>query len=378
MRMISSFDDFCVHQTSNPIAHPASSDRNYYDRYWFQGADRDGKFCFEIGWGVYPNRYVMDGHLSISSGDHQYSFHASRRAPDDRADTVIGPFRLQVEKALRQLRVRLEPHGETELECDLLFRAVSAATEEPKNCRHEGSRLIMENSRFTQFGTWEGFIKISGQRITCNPAQVLGIRDKSWGVRPVGEPEGGAPSPQGAAPRVYWCWNPINFGDVCTQFGSFEEPDGTPTQLSASQAPLYKQLQDIPQGHEPQHQEMRDIRHTIRWRKGTRYPEEMQLQLHSPQDGEQQLQMKTGRILLMKGIGYGHPQWGHGIWQGEEKIGGESWRLADQNPLDPSNIHAHHLVQAQMGQRRGLGLLETVVFGRHERSGFKELLDGAP
>ena len=30
--MITSFDDYCVHQTAMPIAEPSQSDRNFYDR----------------------------------------------------------------------------------------------------------------------------------------------------------------------------------------------------------------------------------------------------------------------------------------------------------------------------------------------------------
>src|SRR2546425_1194423 len=35
--MLTKFDDYAIHQTPEPIAHPASSDRNVYDRYWFNG-----------------------------------------------------------------------------------------------------------------------------------------------------------------------------------------------------------------------------------------------------------------------------------------------------------------------------------------------------
>jgi hypothetical protein len=53
--MITSFDDYCIHQTHEPVAQPSQSDRNFYDRYWFNGFDRDGAFLFEIGFGLYPN-----------------------------------------------------------------------------------------------------------------------------------------------------------------------------------------------------------------------------------------------------------------------------------------------------------------------------------
>src|SRR6185503_11260642 len=33
--VLSSMDDYPIHQTAAPIAHVASSDRNFYDRYYF-------------------------------------------------------------------------------------------------------------------------------------------------------------------------------------------------------------------------------------------------------------------------------------------------------------------------------------------------------
>ena len=83
--MITSFDDYCIHQTALPVAEPSQSDRNFYDRYWFNGIEKSGEgWIFEIGFGLYPNRRVMDGHFSVAIGDKQYAFHASRRAPKDR------------------------------------------------------------------------------------------------------------------------------------------------------------------------------------------------------------------------------------------------------------------------------------------------------
>ena len=35
--MLNKLDDFPIHQTPEPIAHAATSDRNVYDRTWFNG-----------------------------------------------------------------------------------------------------------------------------------------------------------------------------------------------------------------------------------------------------------------------------------------------------------------------------------------------------
>ncbi len=57
--MISSFDDYMIHQNAEPVNQPGPSDRNFYDRYWFSGFDAEGEFIFEVGFGLYPNRQVM-------------------------------------------------------------------------------------------------------------------------------------------------------------------------------------------------------------------------------------------------------------------------------------------------------------------------------
>ena len=49
MNHITPFDDYPIHQAASPIAVPSSTDRNFYDRYWFNGIDPDTNYIFEIG-----------------------------------------------------------------------------------------------------------------------------------------------------------------------------------------------------------------------------------------------------------------------------------------------------------------------------------------
>src|SRR5690606_19375018 len=35
--MLNKFDDYPIHQTAEPLAHPATSHTNFYDRTWFNG-----------------------------------------------------------------------------------------------------------------------------------------------------------------------------------------------------------------------------------------------------------------------------------------------------------------------------------------------------
>jgi hypothetical protein len=83
----------------------------------------------------------------------------------------------------------------------------------------------------------------------------------------------------------------------------------------------------------------------------------------------------------MLGIGYNHAEWGHAYWKGELATGREDWNLNDINELDYQFIHNHQVVKATLttgGETHsGIGTLESIVIGRHARSGFKDFFDGA-
>ena len=80
----------------------------------------------------------------------------------------------------------------------------------------------------------------------------------------------------------------------------------------------------------------------------------------------------------MKGAGYFHPQWAHGLWHGELAVGGECADVAELDNLDFHNIHVQQVMRATWGDRSGIGVLEQLAIGPHAPSGFTDLLDGAP
>ena len=190
-------------------------------------------------------------------------------------------------------------------------------------------------------------------------------RDKSWGVRPVGEPEIGAPGKLNAEPGVYWCWIPINFGDTFTHFGTFEDHDGNSTQLSADLVEISNNEVIKP---------LNNISHKVDWIKGTRWSSGAQI---SAQEGDKKIEINAkvcGPRFHCKGIGYQHPEWGHGFWKGEEAVGYEVWDLNEINPEDYSFFHIHQIIKATMNDSEGYGTLENLVVGRHDPSGFRIFL----
>src|SRR6056297_2359199 len=184
--VLSSFDDYPIHQTSRPVAHTASTDLNHYDRYFFNGYTRDTRLFFATAMGLYPNRHVADASFSVvvdggTPDARQISVHASRRAPADRAEAnEVGPIRVEVLEPLHALRLEVDApeHG---LRADLTFVRRSAPIEEPHFLQQVGMRVVFDYTRLTQFGGWEGWIEVDGEVTDLVPGETLGSRDRSWG-----------------------------------------------------------------------------------------------------------------------------------------------------------------------------------------------------
>ena len=377
--MITLLDDYAIHQTPEPLSRPATSDRNFYDRWYFAGFTADGSGFFEAALGLYPHRRVLDAHFTVLVDGVQHCFHGSRRAALERTEMQVGPFVLEIGQPMRLQRLRLDDPA-SGLACDLRFTARSTPGEEPASRLYDGDRLLMHTTRFVQFGRWDGELRIDGRRLPV--AQAMGVRDRSWGIRPCGEPDGGAPGILQRAPLVYWAWVPLNFDDRCTQFNTFEDPRGRPTQLGAVVQPAYADPAQIPAGADPRQQEMHDPVLQVHWKSGTRHPEGGTITMRDSDGGDWRIDLQPLATMLTKGIGYQHAEWGHGLWKGELALGHERLQLAELDPLRPDHVHVQQLVRAHLrapdGERRGVGILETMCFGPHAPSGFQGFLDGAP
>jgi len=372
--MLTAFDDHLIHQTPEPVAHVAHGHRDFYDRHFLNGYDRESGFFFGVALGLYPNRDVMDASVSLLRDGRQVSVHASRHAPPPRRETRVGPISVEVEAPLRRLRIRLA-RGEAGLEADLRFHARTAPVEEPRFVRMAGARVAMDATRFTQFGSWEGSLSLEGRALHVSRAEVWGTRDRSWGIRPVGEREGGAPGPP---PQFFWLWAPIHFGRFCTHFDVNEEEDGRRWHAFGARLPALAPdaATDAPlPGPETR---MAEVGHAVSFEPGTRRARRAALRLQ-PADGPLlELALEPLLTFQMLGLGYLHPGWGHGLWKGDEAVSHEQWKPAECAPLDPRHLHVQQLCRARLGLETGLGVLEQLVIGPHAPSGLRSLLDGAP
>lgn len=363
--MLSSFDDYCIHQTPEPIRQPASSDRNAYDRYWFSGFDASGSLYFAAAMARYPNRFVLDGAVTVAMDGRQHSFFGSRLAPDDPAETEIGPYRVTVVEPMRSLRLTLDGN-ESGIELDVTFDARTAPVEEARATLRRDEMIHQDTTRFTQFGRWRGSVSIDGTRVELAAEQTFGTRDRSWGVRTVGEPAGGRP---GTGTGVFWNWLPVHFEDRCLHAWRFDDPAGAAIQRECLLVPA-RDGEAVPLA-EPDVERYVDWRHRFRFLDGCRYIDGGELDLVRA-DGTVEV-AHIGRPVLRAwptGIGYMHPKWGHGMWKGELAFGHERWRADEVDVHKVRHQLVHGIAPVELAGRRGIGIIEQTYLGPYAPYGF--------
>jgi hypothetical protein len=369
--VLTKFDDYPIQQTAEPLAYLATSDRNAYGRYFFNGIDPDGEFYFGIAFGIYPNREVMDCALSIVFKDgSQHSFRASRRLRGDRTDMRVGPLTLQVMEPMRTLRVTID-NNSTGITADLTFHARTAAHAEPLDLVRQGVRTVVQVSRYTQFGMCNGHISIGNHRQPLDPERTLSVRDRSWGWRWVGEPEIGV-SHQ-LPEQVFALWVPIHWQDHCTHYGVLEFGGSHRSKEFANICPAHAIGTNFDTLSHDGFRQISAGEHRITFEPESRFAARAEIDL--VEKGEvRSITLEPILRFHMIGLGYQHKTWGHGFYKGEEVITSEHWNINDIDLSAFEFQHVQQVVRATDGEKKGCGILEQAIFGPHERYGLVDKL----
>jgi len=371
--MIGPTDEFPVHQIPQPIAWPGSSDRNFYDRYYFNAQDRTGNIFVISGLGYYPNLGVKDAYVLIRRGDTQTGVHVSDAIDSDRLNPHVGDYRIEIVEPLQKLRVILE---ETEgVAVDLTWDGLTRVAQEERHILRSGTRITLDAQRFAQLGTWSGQIAIDGEDIAVDPSVWLGTRDRSWGIRPVGERE---PDGRPADPPfegMWWLYMPMAFDDYSIILIVQEEPDG------------FRSMNDCtriwPDGRVEQ---LGWPRIKIHYSSGTRIPTGATIDATTPDGTPIHLDVESKLpVPLHVGGGYGgDPDWLHGMWKGENFTERVTYNMTDPAIVGRSGFgvidHAGRTVCREGNGEpvEGWGLFEHGALGRHDPSGFSDWLTLAP
>jgi len=361
--MLTKGDDFPIHQTPEPIAY-SGTDRNFYDRYFFNGYNPDGSGFFAVAFGVYPHLNIADAHVSVIRDGVEHCIHASKVLYMERLDLVVGPIRIEVIEPLKRLKVTLAP---TEgLAAEFVFEGRAFPIEEPRFIHRNGPRTFMDYTRLTQNGHYTGWIEVDGVRQALAPGCV-GTRDRSWGVRSVGAPDSQPLAPP-VFPSFFWQWTPLNFADRSVFFHFTSDSTGVPWNTRSVLCP---------DGAGPAGMiETDQARMQVEFIEGTRHARTARLSI--PLAGQPPLSIDFEPLVKfqMRGIGYIHPKWSHGRYHGELVVEREDIVLADLDPNAFENLHVQAiskvtLTQAGQPTLEGLGVFEQLVLGPYAPYGLK-------
>lgn len=365
--MLSKGDDYPLHQTPEPMA-VSGGNRNFYDRYFFNGYSADGSIFFAAALGVYPQLDIMDAAFCVSIGGKQHNLRASKRMGSERLDLSVGPIKIEILEPLQELRL-IVAGNDSPITADIRFAARHMPIEEPRFIRRDGPRLVMDYTRMTQNGGWSGTISIDGQDIALNPETHRGTRDRSWGIRPIGAPES-QPPPAGAFPQFWWLWTPLNFDSHACFFHSNDDGEGLPWNRRG----VVDSLAGSAREFEPKAID-------LSYHPGSRRIKQVVLETGN---GTLSITPRTGdqsRTFYMSGLGYMHPVWGHGMDHGDLEVTHDIIALDPAPAIDMTTIHIQALSDAVLtvdGQEHhGIGVAEQLFIGPHQTSGLTGLMDPA-
>ncbi len=368
-------DEFALHQHPVSFARVGTSDRNFYDRSYFNGHDRTGEIFFISGYGAYPNLGVKDAYFTIRIGDRSFTVRASDALDDNRLAQEVGFYRHEVVDPLHTIRLTGDA-DDLGIGFDLTWQGSYPAVDEPRHVILQGGvRPFVDAQRFAQVGTWEGVIRVDGREITVSPDVWVGSRDRSWGIRPVGEAEtpGRFTAEQGADYGMYWLYVPLRFDEYGIVIIVQEDADGHRSLNEASR------IWPASSGRKPE--QLGWPRTEIQYRSGTRIPESAVIHLTEPDGKPLDIEIDSlGWISLNCGPGYGaDPEWQHGTWKGRGWTNGSTLDYNDPEVAGrvPYSL-LDHVARARCNGDEGYGLFEHGLIGRYSPYGFADFFAVAP
>jgi hypothetical protein len=363
-------DEYPIHQLPISMAYLGTSDRNFYDRSYFNAYDRATGTFLATGLGVYPNLGVMDAYVVVRQGDRQWAVRFSDALSDNRLDQRIGPYRIEVLEPLHRIRVGCDA-DDLGIGLDLTWEGAFPVVQEQNHTSRTGRRATIQASRMAQVGTWTGDVRFGGTRLTARPETWFGGRDRSWGVRAVGEPVPPGRAAEEPFQGFWWTYVTLRFPEFALVILSQEEPDGHRTQNDA--------VRVFADGRTEQ---LGWPEYDIRYRPGTRVPEHATIHLRARNGQPVTVEIDPLTALALHlGGGYhgGDEEWGHGRWKGRGWSSGRSYDLTDPDvTAKVTSGVVDHAARARCDGAEGWGLFEHGTMGRHDPSGFADFRAVAP
>jgi hypothetical protein len=241
------------------------------------------------------------------------------------------------------------------------------ATLEPRHLDRQSGRILVDSTRFAQLGRWTGTIESAGRTWEATPDRWQGSRDRSWGIRPVGESEPSGVHGAVPYPGFFWIYAPMQFDDHAIIAICQERSNGTRVLEEALR------VWSDP-SRPPEH--LGRIEHDLTHRPGSHLVERARLTMTEP-DGSP-LVIDVEPLLpchLFLGTGYGvDPEWKHGAWQGPLVVQHRTWALDSDEARQwlwgiVDSVARFDFVSGSTAGTTGWSLFEYLNVGDHHRYG---------
>lgn len=263
-------DEYLVHQTEKPLAQVASDHPDWQDRFYFNIHDSSGEFAAITGLGAFPNRNVMQAYLFVVHKGEHFAYLNVRPLKEDRHVMKVDTLSYEIVEPLNVWRLQVEDRANG-VRAELEFRArCPLYTFSPIHWEN-GGKLVVHQMHYTQSGRYSGWFEIGDVKFT----DLVGMRDRSWGVRAM-------------ADVPVWIWVSAQFADRCITAWLWETSEGEVIHADGAVVRESGEIHPID-----------GIRHDLDIRPGTKRPKEARFELTLASGGSISLRAEElGAIFL--------------------------------------------------------------------------------
>lgn len=343
---LSKWDEFPIHQCNEPIRYIATTDPRAFERYWFSCWDDRGELFLTMGLGFYPNLGTIDAYAILVHDNAHTSVRAHGLMQMDRGEIKVGPLCAEMIEPFTEWRLTLGENPQ-ELCFDLRWRdskrAIFSRSALPGPSGTRNFRLHHEWAGYETFGVLDGKIKYKGKDFQLDAARFRGSRDHHWGIRNgVGGP--GHMLPETRTTHVGQ-WVEFKDWSIWGQQMLFNLGDSRPGATPVR--PFDHKLRFDPV-----------TKHLIGGIISNRLPNGEIREVTYEQVGNQ---VVYGRCALYAGPdGRGTPEenYHHGMYVGDNVVGGETYDISDPNVRMRIAGFEDHVCRAHCNGETVIGLLE--------------------
>lgn len=361
--MLTRYDEFLCHQTVDTFDSVHTSAREWTERVWFSVHDTTGRYQLVAGFGMYPNRNIMDAFACfVVEGTTQYCVRASRELRPGMDEVRVGPFSYEVLEPLRIVRFSLA-ENDFGLSFQLDIRGTVLTHEEEAQRAVFRGRVTENVRRYVQTGRPSGWIRAAENEVAVDESGWRAERDHSWGIRRGGGvPETGVQP--GEVPQGYL----YNF--LIAQFDTWAvtyhtREDWDSRVLAFSGGILY------PPGSPEAVRRFDSVDHRYTFKKDVRHINGGTLLFDAGEGRKLEMSVKPLSTCYIRAGGYfGFRGFTHGLWMGQSFIDGFTLDLTDPAVLREVSFLEDFMCEVRCGDEIGYGIVELVLIGKYPKYGY--------